>query len=69
VVREIYTSYSDFKQIEFLDQAFNIPKDTDLRLEETYGKEWKIPISNWYTPDDALNSKIINKNCQEIKNQ
>lgn len=67
-VREIYTSDSGFKEIQFLGKNFKIPNDTDLRLEETYGKEWRIPISNWYTPDDALNSELINKQCQEIKN-
>ena len=69
VVREIYTTYSGFTSIKFLDQDFTIPKDTELRLKETYGEEWRIPISNWYTPDDALNSTLIDKDCQEIKNQ
>lgn len=68
IVREIYTTFSDFKEIEFLNNSFKIPKDTELRLEETYGTDWRIPISNWYTPNDALNSKIINKHCKEIKN-
>lgn len=69
LVREIYTTFSDFKMIKFLDKEFRIPKNTELRLQETYGEDWRIPISNWYTPDDALNSKLIDKNCQEIKNR
>lgn len=68
-VREIYTTYSDFTSIDFLKQSFSIPKNTEQRLQETYGEDWRIPISDWYTPDDALNSKIIDKNCQEIKNR
>lgn len=67
VVRELYTTYTGFRKIEFLNEEFDIPKDTELRLVETYGKDYKIPIKNWYTPDDALNSKIISKECKEIK--
>lgn len=69
VVREIYTTFSDFTTIKFLEKDFTIPKNTELRLQETYGDDWRIPISNWYTPNDALNSKLIDKNCKEIKNR
>lgn len=67
LVREIYTTYTGFKKMSFLGEEFLVPSDIELRLIETYGNDYKIPILNWYTPDDALNSKIIDKNCKEIK--
>lgn len=67
IVREIYTTYTGFKSLKFLNVNWNIPKNTELRLIETYGENYRIPIKNWYTPDDALNSKIINKDCNEVK--
>ncbi len=68
IIRELYTTYTGFKKVHFLNTEFNIPKDTNLRLTETYGEDYRIPVTNWYTPDDALNSKIItNKVCNEIK--
>jgi len=67
VVRELYTTFTGFDKINFLSTEFNVPKDTELRLTETYGKDYKIPIKNWYTPDDALNSKLIDKSCTEKK--
>lgn len=67
LVREVYHTFTGFKKIEFLGKYWNIPKDTDLRLRETYGKDYRIPVVNWYTPNDALNSRIINKDCNEIK--
>ena len=67
VVREIYTTDTGFTTISFLNEEWQIPKDTELRLTETYGKDFRIPIKDWYTPDAALNSKIINKNYNEYK--
>lgn len=66
VVRELYTTNSGFSTIDFLGHTFNIPGDPDLRLRETYG-DYTIPDSKWYTPDDALNSEIIDTNCKVLK--
>lgn len=60
VVRELYTKVKEFKEINWQGNLVNIPKDADQRLRDTYG-DYTIKIKEWYTPDDALNSKIINK--------
>lgn len=67
VVRELYTTFTGFKKISFLDTEWNIPKDPELRLTETYGENFRIPIKDWYTPDAALNSTLINKTCHEYR--
>lgn len=56
---EIHSASTSFKKTNFLGLEFNIPKNTDKRLEDTYGEDWKIPIKNWYTPRDALNAKAV----------
>jgi len=67
VCREIYTTFDGFTTIDFLDTQWQIPKNTEQRLSDTYGEEFRIPIKNWYTPDDALNSKLTNDICKETK--
>ena len=44
----------------------NIPTDSHQRLTDTYG-DYSIKIKDWYTPDVALNSKIIDKKVKIIK--
>ncbi|NNF34367.1 MAG: hypothetical protein HKN68_09680 [Saprospiraceae bacterium] len=61
IIRELWTSANEFKQIEWEGMKLNIPKETDQRLIDTYGEDYRIPVKDWYTPDDALNSKIIIK--------
>lgn len=59
-VREIRMSKFKLTKITFLDNIFYIPDNTELRLKETYGDQWQIPDKNWYTPDDAYNSRLYN---------
>jgi hypothetical protein len=61
IPREVYTTNTGFKKIVFLDKEWNIPSNPDLRLIETYGPDYKIPLPNWHTPRDCLNSKILNE--------
>ena len=61
IIREINTQYSGFRKIDFNNRFFLIPNDEKQRLIDTYGEEYKIPIKEWHTPRDALNSKIIDK--------
>lgn len=60
-IRQINTIYSGFKKIAFEGKEFNIPQDEIQRLIDTYGTDYTIPIKGWHTPNDALNSEIINK--------
>ncbi len=60
VVRELYTKVKEFKTIDWQGMKVNIPKNSDQRLRDTYG-DYTIKIKDWYTPDAALNSKIIDK--------
>ena len=61
IIRELQMDYSGFRTIDFLGEQFNVPKNTEQRLIDTYGKEYLIPIKDWHTPNDALNSTIISK--------
>tara|TARA_B110000305_G_scaffold108588_1_gene122199 strand:+ start:8315 stop:8992 length:678 start_codon:yes stop_codon:yes gene_type:complete len=65
LVRELYTKAVDFKSIDWQGNKVNIPKDSDQRLRDTYG-DYTIKIKDWYTPDAALNSKIIDKKVKMI---
>ncbi len=60
-IRQINTISSGFKQIEFEQTLFNIPKDEKRRLIDTYGEDYTTPIKDWHTPTAALNSELINK--------
>jgi hypothetical protein len=66
VVRELFTSANEFKKIQWQNMEVNIPSDTDQRLRDTYG-EYTIKVKDWYTPDAALNSEIIDKKCTYYK--
>jgi phosphorylcholine metabolism protein LicD len=66
VVRQINTSVNTFKTKEWQSITVNIPEDTNQRLTDTYG-DYSIKIKDWYTPDAALNSEIINKKIKELK--
>lgn len=65
IVRQINTQVNTFKSMEWQNLKVNIPIDTDQRLKDTYGN-YKIKIKDWYTPDAALNSEIINKEIRLI---
>lgn len=66
VVRELYTWATEFKKIEWQGTSVNIPKDSHRRLTDTYG-DYTIKIKDWYTPDAALNSQLIDKTVKMIK--
>lgn len=66
IVRELFTSASTFKTVEWQGFRINIHEDSDQRLRDTYG-DYTIKIKDWYTPDAALNSEIINKTCKYYK--
>ena len=61
VIRQINTHYSGFKKIQFNGRDYLIPKDDTQRLIDTYGEQYIIPLKEWHTPKDALNSEIIEK--------
>lgn len=61
VIRQINTHNSGFKKIKFENHMFDVPKDEIQRLKDTYGEEYNIPLKGWYTPRDAYNSEIIEK--------
>lgn len=61
IIRELYIGKRGFTTIPFKGKTFNIPASPIERLKETYGENYHIPDKDWYTPDRALNSKIINK--------
>ena len=63
-VRELFTAVQTFKQIQWQGVDVYIPEDADRRLRDTYG-DYHIPIKDWYTPTQALNSAIIDKPYQE----
>lgn len=45
-----------FKNVNFMDQTYKVPKNTEEYLEESYGKNWKIPIKfNYY---EGLSKKL-----------
>jgi len=58
-VREIIIPSITTTSTIYRGQPLKIPKNPENRLIHTYGEEWMIPDKNWYTPRDALNSKII----------
>jgi phosphorylcholine metabolism protein LicD len=60
LVRELYTTAVDFKSIEWQGVRVNIPSDSHQRLTDTYG-DYTVKIKDWYTPDAALNSRLIDK--------
>lgn len=60
-IRQINTANTGFKKVEFAGKKYNIPKDEIRRLMDTYGEQYTIPIKGWHTPNDALNSEIIDK--------
>jgi len=66
LVRELFTSVNEFRSINWQDLDIHIPKDAEQRLRDTYG-DYQKPDKNWYTPTQALNSKIIEKRYKEIK--
>ena len=66
IVRELYTKATKFKTIDWQGCEVNIPIDSHQRLTDTYG-DYTIKIKDWYTPDAALNSKIIDKKVTIIK--
>ena len=66
IVRELYTWAIEFKQIEWQGCQVNVPADSHRRLTDTYG-DYTVKIKDWYTPDAALNSKIIDKKITVIK--
>jgi len=61
-----YTGYSypmeimKFKNIDFSGIKIPVPFDSEVCLEHTYGKDWKIPKQNyiWYEEADNLISQI-----------
>lgn len=61
IIRQINTSHSGFKEVNFKGHAFQVPFDEIGRLKDTYGEEYDIPLKGWHTPRDAYNSEIINK--------
>lgn len=65
IARELHTSVNGFKSIQWRGLKLNIPEDEDARLKDTYGDYW-VKRKNWYTPDQALNSKLIDYEPKEI---
>ncbi len=65
-IREVYVPCQGFEKLLFNSVEFTIPSAPKKRLEFTYGKNWTIPIKNWSTPKDALNSIIVNKHLDYI---
>lgn len=47
VVEMQYSLIKEVESINFKDKTINIPKNAELVLEEKYGKNWRIPDSNW----------------------
>ena len=66
IVRELCTKANKFKTINWQGLEVNIPLDSHQRLTDTYG-DYTVKIKDWYTPDAALNSKIIDKKVTIIK--
>ncbi len=60
-IRQINTCNSGFKLVKFEGKEFNIPQDEIQRLVDTYGDDYKIPLKGWHTPNDALNSQMVDK--------
>jgi hypothetical protein len=65
-IRELHTAVNTFKKIEWQGVEVHIPEDSDRRLRDTYG-DYQIPVKDWYTPTQALNSAIIDKAYKECK--
>ncbi len=59
--REICTEKFSLVETQFKGEKVYVSSNIEQRLIDTYGKEYKVPDKNWYTPEDALNSKIIEK--------
>ena len=49
---------SGFKQVNFVDQIFNIPANTENYLSESYGHDWRTPKKFSYI--DGLNGGYKN---------
>jgi hypothetical protein len=65
LVRELFTSVNTFKTMEWQSLNVNIPADSAQRLTDTYG-DFHIKRKDWNTPNQALNSELINKLYVEI---
>lgn len=63
-IRELHTTINTFKKIEWQGVEVHIPEDADQRLRDTYGN-YHVPNKDWYTPMQALNSEIIQKDFKE----
>jgi phosphorylcholine metabolism protein LicD len=48
--------YKDFYSIDFYGDKISIPKKSSELMEYIYGKEWKIPMSNWSFYDEKNKS-------------
>lgn len=57
---EVFTSANEFEPFEWQCCRTHIPKDPHQRLTDTYG-DYTVPIKDWHTPTQALNSKYINE--------
>lgn len=60
-ILELSMTYSGFRTIDFAGCQVKIPKDTDLRLRETYGDGYTESNPHWNTMTDAFNAKKIDK--------
>lgn len=66
VVRELRMNWSGFKEVPFAGMNWLAPKDHHQRLVDTYGQSYNIPDPNFYTPNDAYNSKLLDAPCVYI---
>ena len=63
LVRELRMTWTGFREFPFADLQWQIPGDHHQRLVDTYGETYNIPDPNFYTPDDAHNSRLLDLPC------
>lgn len=66
LVRELKMTWTGFKKIRFAGLEWQVPGDYHQRLVDTYGEEYNIPDPNFYTPNDAYNSRLLDIPCVYI---
>lgn len=56
--------YDDFKltEVDFKNEKFNIPQNTEKYISTKYGPDWKTPVKKWdweFGPSNAVKTDII----------